>query len=155
MNDICTGNEAFELRMKKFGMRIKEERKRNGLTQAQMGRAVTKLNGDVVKQNTVCNWETGAARPGIRTLFAIAQVLGCDLGYLLGDYDEQTHDLNGIRSATGLSEETVAALCNLRAQGKEKKVVAAINAVVSDYRRKGNKGGKTIVDLVNLSVSIG
>lgn len=63
--------------MKTFGQILREMRKANGLTQAQLA---GKLN---VRKNTVNNWERGLSIPNIYMAADIAQILGCTIDELI------------------------------------------------------------------------
>ena len=68
MND----NLIFE-RGRKIGKRIREERKKLGINQEELGERIMKLiNGEVcVAQNTISGWETGKQIPPINQILAI------------------------------------------------------------------------------------
>lgn len=78
----------------------------------------------------------------------MSRIFACDCGYLLGDYDERTHDSMDICKATGLSEETVNLLCNLRAWGVEKELTSVVDALIYDFRSA--EKSKDIAPLVYL-----
>lgn len=59
-------------------MKIRELREARGMTQAELARAVK------ASKPTVCMWESGARRPGLDYLLALADVLGCSTDVLLG-----------------------------------------------------------------------
>lgn len=129
MNDFL----AYKERRDTFGKLLAQERKNAGLTQDGLADRIEAETGSRQGQNTISNWEQGKSFPGnIETVFALSKILGCDCGYLLGDYDERTHDLSGICMTTGLSEETVSTLCNLRAWRAETDLAAVIDALVYD-----------------------
>lgn len=62
-----------------LGNRIKELRKQNNLTQAELG---NKLG--VIKQ-TISSWENGVSSPSNETLTSIATIFGVTTDYLLGN----------------------------------------------------------------------
>lgn len=57
-------------------MRIKELRRKAGLTQVELADSVG------VAQNVVSQWETEVALPRVRQLPELAQVLGCNIDEL-------------------------------------------------------------------------
>ena len=59
-------------------MRIREMRRRKGITQMEFA---AKMG---VAQSTVAQWETGARMPNVMQLPKIADVLGCTLDELYG-----------------------------------------------------------------------
>lgn len=125
-------NDNYERNIE-LGKRLGRERKKEGLTQAGLADKIEAETGKRPEQNTISNWENGKSFPGIDTIFALSRIFACDCGYLLGDYDERTHDSMDICKATGLSEETVNLLCNLRAWGTEKELTSVIDALIYDF----------------------
>lgn len=59
-------------------MKIRELREARGMTQTELARAVK------ASKPTVCMWESGARRPGLDYLMALADVLGCSTDQVLG-----------------------------------------------------------------------
>lgn len=59
---------------------------------------------------SVRNWEQGRTVPETGTLFQIAELLDCDLDYLIGRIDKPTHDIKFISDELRLSEEAVEKL---------------------------------------------
>ncbi|WP_297201409.1 helix-turn-helix transcriptional regulator [uncultured Flavonifractor sp.] len=59
-------------------MKLKELRQAKGMTQADLARAVK------ASKPTVCMWESGARKPGLDYLLALADVLGCSVDVILG-----------------------------------------------------------------------
>ena len=100
----------YDLDWKQIGQRLKERRKLLGYTQAYVGDIIFSEKDDSGKcpdhARTVSNHESGQPFK-FETLLKYCDIYDCDLGYLLGDYDESTHDLHFICSETGLSEEAV------------------------------------------------
>lgn len=122
----------YSSRREKFRTRLKAEMDRVGLKQDGLADRLGEELGVRPGQPTVSDWVMGRAFPRIDTLFALSRVLGCDCGYLLGDYDERTHGAAEIRRRTGLSESTVNTLCNLAAWRAEKELSTVIDALTFD-----------------------
>ena len=59
------------------------------------------------------NWEKGETLPDLDTLVRMADVFGCDVGYLLCDYDEINRDEADICSSTGFSSTAAHVIENL------------------------------------------
>lgn len=119
-------------RITKFKQRLAEERKRAKLTQEALAAKLDDL-GYGKGQPAISGWEKRERLPDIETVFALSQIFGCDCGYLLGDYDERTHNATDICKATGLSEGTVNTLCNLKSWGAETELTAVIDALIYDF----------------------
>lgn len=79
-----------------FKTRVKEARKRKGLTQKQLA---TYLN---LSANAICEWEKGRSEPSFDTLKKIADYFGVSVNYLLG-FDECNFD----KKITSLQENTL------------------------------------------------
>lgn len=130
MND----NSIFS-RRSEIGATIKKERERKGLTINGLADEICKILGTRPAQSTITMWELGQSFPkNIEMIFALARIFECDCGYLLGDYEERTHDTMGICKATGLSEESVNTLCSLKTWGADRELASVIDALVFDYR---------------------
>lgn len=147
MNDYL----PYTTRRAGFGELLAKERKKAGLTQAGLADRIEEEIGNRPEQNTISNWEQGKAFPGsIETVFALSRIFGCDCGYLLGDYEERTHDSTDICKATGLSESTVNMLCNKVAWGAGQELATVIDALMFDFGY-GTKGAKIapLIYLIN------
>lgn len=55
-------------------------------------------------------WENGDRLPDLETLARMSEVFDCDIGYLLGDYDEKDFPTHKICEYTGLSEKAIVCL---------------------------------------------
>lgn len=58
---------------------IAAERRKIGVTQAQLGAILGGVNG-----RTVRDWESGRHSPPLRMVVSMSQVFGCSTDYLLG-----------------------------------------------------------------------
>ena len=125
-------NISVNKRIDEFRKRLARERKRAKLTQEALADKLSEL-GYGKGQSAISEWEKKERLPDIETVFALSKIFGCDCGYLLGDYDERTHDSMDICKATGFSEETVNLLCNLRTWGAEKGLTSVIDALIYDF----------------------
>ena len=76
--DNAEGTKQFRLRVAE---RLKTERNRMGLTQKEFAKIVDLSN------QTYNNLETAKGSLKIEYLYNISKVTGCDIGYLLCDYD--------------------------------------------------------------------
>ena len=135
MIDISLGE-----RRKEIGLRIAKERKKADLTHDELADEIKKLLGIRPRQSTISMWEHGKSFPdNIEMIFAMSKIFGCDCGYLLCDYDEKTHDSKDMCNATGLSEESINTLCNLKSWGVEAELTSVIDGLISDLNH-GEKG---------------
>ena len=75
--------------MATFASRIKELRKREGLSQPQLAEKIGLTKG------TVSLWERGPRRPDFPTMEKVADFINVSVSYLIGDTDDE-----------GISEET-------------------------------------------------
>lgn len=134
-------------RRTEIGRRIAKERKKAGLTHDGLADEIKKILGVRPGQSTISMWEHGKSFPdNIETIFAMSRIFGCDCGYLLCDYDEKTHDSTEICKATGLSEDSINTLCNLRAWGVGKVLTSVIDALIFDFQYATK--GESIAPLV-------
>lgn len=144
MLDYSTNERRAEI-----GRRIAKERKNAGLTHDGLADEIKKILGVRPRQSTISMWEHGKSFPdNIETIFAMSRIFGCDCGYLLCDYDEKTHDSMDICKATGLSEESINTLCNLKSWGVEAELTSVIDGLISDLNR--TEKGASFTPLVYL-----
>ena len=117
LNDIW----KYEQGKAQIGKRIKDERNKKKLSQQELADAISAmLNTDPdckgIGQNTVSNWEKGITLPPLSKLIALSNIFGCDIGYLLCDYDEPTRNLADVVEQNGLSGEAVKSLVMRKTQ---------------------------------------
>lgn len=113
------GIYRYDARIKEIGARIRTERKRIKKSQEELAADVASIitddaDGKSIGQTTVSNWEKGLTMPPLNKLICLSQIFGCDVGYLLGDYDERTRDHADACSITGLSQNAVDILIALK-----------------------------------------
>ncbi|MCD8192738.1 MAG: helix-turn-helix domain-containing protein [Oscillospiraceae bacterium] len=97
----------YETRAAKIGARLKVERKRAELSQAQI---LETLGYASTSTKTWRSWERGEALPDVQTFARMSDLFDCDVGYLLADYDERTHVSADVVASTGLSSGGVERL---------------------------------------------
>lgn len=112
-------NDIYNLSV--IGERIKLERKAADLSQDKLGE---KLN---YKRQTIAKWEKGDSFPELADLLKLCNLFGCELGYLLGEYDCKTREVTDVQKITGLSEQ---AILNLAASASDQK--ASINKTLAE-----------------------
>lgn len=140
--------------------RIKLERKRADLTQDALADQLSKIiypdGNKVIEQNTISSWENKRAFPPLDRLVALSEVFGCDIGYLLCDYDERTKETSDICAATGLSESSVTILHNLATYKSVISPQCVIDVLLDDFKDKRfdnqdlfQTGHNSIIDLID------
>lgn len=87
-----------------FAFGCKRARKKAGFTQQRLADAIG------VSVETVRNWEQGRVIPEHQTIGLLCDFFKCDIDYLFGRIDYETHDLAFICEYTGLSEDAAKVL---------------------------------------------
>ena len=67
-----------------IGGRIKEARKKRGLTQEALASKVDDYEGrdeSRVAQSTIASWENGLSSPSFERLRTVSEILNCDISY--------------------------------------------------------------------------
>lgn len=93
---------------------IKDPKKRAGVVQK-----VVQGDKDLAEARYK-NWELGNNPADIRWIPLVCKALGCDAGYLFGEYDEKTRDHNIAKETTGLSIESIDEIISHRNNGDDK-----------------------------------
>lgn len=73
-----------------------------------------------VNEKTIRNWLNGSEKGTdipVQYLIELADLFGCDIDYLIGSIKEKTRISADIVAETGLSEEAVNILCELKKEG--------------------------------------
>lgn len=103
----------YKDRLINLGKRIAKERGRKGWTQSQLCEEMYFSSSSV---STIRNWEKGIKAPSLENIFKLSDLFGCDVGYLLGDYDTRTWEAADIFEATGINQAAVDFLRTLGQQ---------------------------------------
>lgn len=96
--------------------RLKTQRKRLGLSQAQLSSLIQEQGGGTTREN-IAKWESGKSTPDLNSLVALCNALECDLTYLLGVIDTPKQEVYDIQACTGLSEKAASNLLELKKEG--------------------------------------
>ena len=120
LNNIS--EDAYKKRSQKIGMRLRTERKNLKLTQEELA---SQLN--ISSRQRVARWENGTELPVLSDLLRMCDLFGCEIGYLLCDYDCKTRTATDIQKETGLNEQTIDFL----RQAKLLSYPTAINQIVN------------------------
>ena len=96
--------DIFEIN-KTFGERFKAKRKEKGYTQQTFANAI-----GLSDYKTIGAWEKGKIPQQTEQLIMAAELLECEIDYLLGFQEETTKELTDVCEATGLSADAVKRL---------------------------------------------
>lgn len=154
MNDFSKWRYCqLEGRRAKIADNLKRERKKMGVSQIELANRLSALLGNEVAQNTISSWEQGKTIPPADRLLALSHIFQCDCGYLLGDYDERTHNALEICRETGLSEASINNLCFLKKWGLSD-TARVIDFLLFDSReRYSGHNYRSVLDLLNFFLS--
>lgn len=78
---------------------------------------------------TLKKWEYGENPINIEWLPVICDVLGCDIGYLFGEYKQKRREVSDVCAVTGLSPGAVNAILYMTENGKKD----VLNQTISNY----------------------
>ncbi len=95
---------------KRIGERIKAARKEVGYSQGELAE---KLGLSLDSRQVVGKWEKGEKLPHFELLLKMCEVFGCELGYLLCEYDCKTRVAADVTKVTGLSEDAANRLISI------------------------------------------
>ena len=120
----------MEYNFEEVGTRIRELRKRRNWSQEDL---VAKL---YISRNTLSAIENGKKEKfTLDILLSCCSLFDCDMGYLLGEYEEcQTLDRQFIHNQTGLSEKAIENLHNLLRYHEGTERIALLNWLLDDPR---------------------
>lgn len=107
--------------------RLRKLREAHGYTQESLAEALN-VNPQAVKA-----WEKrkDPSDPKLRNLLSLCDLYKCDLDYLIGRIDEQTHDNKTACELTGLSETAIIKIRNQQLKHPMSKVLSHL--IESDY----------------------
>lgn len=97
----------------KIGDRLRQLRKDHGYSQDKLIDILDDEYGVKIGRNTYSNIENGcqsASNFKLDLLIALSSLYGCDIGYLLCEYDNITGRNTDIQKITGLNDESIKAL---------------------------------------------
>lgn len=108
-----------------FGKRIQAQRKKMGLTQAELGEKVWSIPSNGTEEQIykaretarkkIHSYENGNYPKDYADLCRICDILDCSMDYLFGAIDCPTWPLQQTRDITGLTEQAIEHLCNFQA----------------------------------------
>lgn len=95
-----------------IGERIKTARCKpfNGSAGYSQGSLAVALGLDSTSRTTIRKWERGEVLPPLEHLLKMCELFGCELGYLLGEFDLPTKTATDIHQETGLSLKAIEQL---------------------------------------------
>lgn len=144
-------------RKRNIGTRIKSEREKRGWSQWELGEKITNISGantadgKTKSQGNISDWERGNRIPSLTDLLCLSNLFGCDLGYLMCDYDSKTYGEKEISAALGLSPDVINTLTIWNKWGM-KEEQNALSILISDARYKTSKH-RAILDLIDFFFS--
>lgn len=106
-----------------IGSRLKELRKEMGYSLAAVAEAC-----GIQQYQTVSSWENENTAPSLKNLFQLCELYGCELGYLIGEYDCKTRRNADIKEEIGLSETVINQLRAYKAFNPP--VIDAVNLII-------------------------
>ena len=110
---MTTGKHDTKYMKELTGSRLQAARgkiSRQKLTDILNSREDRPVIGDekaTLSLETLKKWEYGENPINIEWLPVICDVLGCDIGYLFGEYEEKRRETSDARTVTGLSEAVI------------------------------------------------
>ena len=123
-----------------FGEKLKEARKKAGLSQEQFAEKMS------VSRSAVAKWEAGNGMPDINNLKVLAQLLDVSLDYLL-DEDEK-FSFNETRDAIDLDSFEVSGKCRDKKDAACYSRFSGADAIYPLIRRKKMSKGEWLADLI-------
>lgn len=116
-----------------IGERIKQARIDKGIkTKAEMLRLLESKHF-AISRNTYSDIENGNIENfDWRILSILCEVLDCEVGYLLGEFDYKTGRQTDVVNATGLSEEAVKKLLQISFYNEKKGLSEILNLLICD-----------------------
>lgn len=103
-------------RAKEVGRRIATERERLKLSRKEL---LPKIYKSEQSHKTLTSWEKGERLPDLDSLALMAELFDCDIGYLLGDYDEHRRLTADVCKETALSEQAVSRIISYKTENPE------------------------------------
>lgn len=111
-------NNYKVLNYKRIGQRIKEAREGLGLSQEKLLGVLQDEQKPHFGRNTLSDLENGKEEAfsavKLSQWEALCEKFNCSIGYLLGEYDSRSYDLQYIYDLTGLSEKAVDKLLKVK-----------------------------------------
>lgn len=130
--------------IKGYGENYRKLRKSKGLTLEELGKIIH------YSDKTINNIETEQRTPTIEQLKAYHYKFGVSYEYLLGETDVTDMSLQSVCEFTGLSEEAVNTLHDLKNSSVDDDLLKVIEYLLSDYDLQCNAGTERICSLLGL-----
>lgn len=113
--------------LKIIGSRIKTQRKELGLSQDVLSKEVLHCDRGVLGK-----YEKGERLPPLDLLLTMCEKSGCELGYLLGEYEEKTRTDTDICKETNLSSKAVESLKAFKSSIENKQIISFLNMLIEE-----------------------
>lgn len=110
-----------------IGDRLRNLRKKNGYSQEKLLEILDTEYGFHISRNVLSNIENGCQKADnfkLGLLLALSDIYGCDVGYLLCEYDNITGRNFDIQAATGLNDDSIKTLESLQQTDENEKAAA-------------------------------
>lgn len=108
--------KKYDDRAKEIGRRITTERERLKLSRKEL---LPKIYKSEQSHKMLASWEKGERLPDLDSLALMAELFDCDIGYLLGDYDEHRRLTADVCKETDLSEQAVSRIISYKTENPE------------------------------------
>lgn len=138
----------MEYNYTEIGFRVRDERKRCGLSQDGIIEKLSNM-GIPVGRNTISNLENGIVGKELplKLLLGLCDLFDCEIGYLLcekGYENSRTREIADIKTFTGLSDDAVKTLQEYRISGwfeHDNSIGLALSCLLHPDHCKRNDGG--------------
>ncbi|MEM7108961.1 MAG: helix-turn-helix transcriptional regulator [Bacteroidota bacterium] len=119
-----------------FGKRLKESRKKTGLSQEELAYEINQRINGTIKRNTISNYENNVSRPDFDTLYALAEILSTsidDLFNLSTKYFKSIlEDKKELYASSKVLKEADKKMTHIEASRKTAKSKGAVTGLLQD-----------------------
>lgn len=102
---------GYENRKKEIGKRLKAMREERGMSKKEVLSCIYLSESS---HKSLSAWEAGERLPDLESLARMAELFDCDIGYLLGDYEQKKRRSSDVVSELGLSPLAAANLVAIK-----------------------------------------
>lgn len=117
----------------KISKRIREMRKSKGMSQEKLIAEMKDIYNLPIARNTLSKIENGEESAyTFDFLYTFSKMFDCDIGYLLGEYDEKKQEVHQLCLATGLSEKGINKLQEFKAENRKTAYCDIISTIIEN-----------------------